>query len=241
MSQMKTVSCSIAALLIIGTAQAVRVQRLSLSEIRDQASSIIVARVISQETRLGPDAKMVWTDYQLEVEEVLLGADQPEVKTLSFAGGEAAGKEVGITGVPRLGVGRRYVLFLLPSGTPWATPTVGWAQGIFEVVPRRSTEEGEVLISYDGEPLEMTSGGLRRGGLVRRTDDWIGPFEAPASSRAERELEPVVLDADGNRVEQPPPSPEPEVMRLDQRSFASLDQLRDFLLGIIEEDRSGNK
>ena len=77
------------------TVNAVRVSRLSLTEVRDQASSIIVATVVSKETRIGPQAKMMWTDYELEVEEGLLGVIQPGPRTLSFAGGVSGGIEVG--------------------------------------------------------------------------------------------------------------------------------------------------
>lgn len=217
---------------------AVRVQRLPLSEIRDQSSAIVVAEVIFEETRLGPDAKMVWTDYELRIEEVLLGADLPARKTLSFAGGQSGGHEVGITGVPRLELGKRYVLFLLADGTPWATPTVGWGQGIFEIVPARSDREPEVLVSYDGEPLEIGARGLRRGDFVLRKDQWIELPAAPNRRQLTREPEPVVLNADGKAIAQPPRAPELRALPLDQRSFATLDHLRSFVAAKIEEDNS---
>jgi len=233
-----TVGIGLVLLFLTAAGHAVRVQRLSLSEIRDQASAIVVAEVLFEETRLGPDAKMVWTDYELEVEEVLLGADPPARKTLSFAGGQSGSHEVGITGVPRLEVGKRYVLFLLADGTPWAAPTVGWGQGIFEIVPEGSTQEPEVLVSYDGEPLEIGPNGLRRGDFVLRKDQWIELPEAPGLRRSSMEPEPVVLNADGKRIEQPPRAPERQALSLDQRSFATLDQLRSFVAAEIEEDNS---
>lgn len=232
------IGIGVVVLFLAGASHAVRVQRLSLSEIRDQASAIVVAEVLFEETRLGPDAKMVWTDYELAVEEVLLGADQSAPKTLSFAGGRSGNDEVGITGVPRLEVGKRYVLFLLADGTPWATPTVGWGQGIFEIVPEGSTQEPEVLVSYDGEPLEIGPNGLRRGDFVLRKDQWIELPEAPGLRRSSREPEPVVLNADGKRIEQPARAPERQALPLDQRSFATLDQLRSFVAAEIEEDNS---
>lgn len=233
-----TIGLGVALLLLAGGSHAVRVQRLSLSEIRDQASAIIVAEVIFEDTRLGPNAKMVWTDYDLQVEEVLVGDIQLGRKTLSFAGGQSGGQEIGITGVPRLEVGKRYVFFLLSDGTPWATPTVGWGQGIFEIVPERSSQEPEVLVSYDGEPLEAGPEGLRRGNFVIRTEQWIELPEAPSLRRMPREAEPEVLNADGKRIEQPPQALEPRILPLDQRSFASLDQLRNFVAGRIGEATS---
>lgn len=235
-------SWAIGLLLLIGIGNATRVQRLSLSEIRDQANSIIIARVTSQETRLGPNAKMVWTDYQIEVEEVLQGVNPTTLTTLSFAGGETAGKSVGIAGVPRLQVGGRYVFFLLHGQTPWATPTVGWGQGIFEIVPQQSFSEPEVLVSYDGEPLEISPGGLRRGDLVRRNDRWIEIPEATDGLSGldrllqQRENVPVVLNPDGKPIDQSPDTLGAEAKRLDQRSFASLDQLRGFIRGEVQQD-----
>ena len=229
----------LALLFFSDTGNAVRVLHLSLTEVRDQASSIIVALVVSQETRIGPHAKMMWTDYELEVEEDLLGVIQPGPRTLSFAGGVSGGIEVGIIGVPHLEVGGRYVLFLLPEGTPWATPTVGWGQGIVEIIPKRSSKEPEVLVSYDGELLEVTPTGLRRGDFVRRENDWI---ELPATQdplRSSREAEPMVLDADGKEIEQLPQALKREIVPLDQRSHATLDQLHSFVLDEIQEDTGG--
>lgn len=54
MSHMTRAGWALGLLLLTGMGHAARVQRLSPSEIRDQASSIVVARVTFQETRLGP-------------------------------------------------------------------------------------------------------------------------------------------------------------------------------------------
>jgi hypothetical protein len=178
----------------------------------------------------------VWTDYDLEVEEVLQGDNQVDHKTVSFAGGEAEGRAAGITGVPRLEVGRRYVFFLMADGIPWPTPTVGWGQGIFEVVPERSRQEPEVLVSYDGEPLELTDNGLRRGGRVRRTEVWLKLPEARDPLRGSREAEPVVLNAEGKEIEQPLRAAEPKAVPLVDRPFATLHDLRRFVLGELQED-----
>lgn len=220
-------------------AHAVRVQRLTLTDVRDQAHSVIVARVLLPETRFEPSTNMVWTDYALEVEEVLLGESPQPPATISFAGGSTAGRDVGITGVPRLKPGHRYVLFLLQEGVPWATPTVGWGQGIFEIVPSLSGQASEALVSYDGELLEATPAGIRRGPRVVHTVEGLELAAPRVPHGSPREAEPVVFDAEGEIVEQRPQAPTPAPTPLAQRSFASLERLRQFVRREIEEDTEG--
>ncbi|HVT03221.1 MAG TPA: hypothetical protein VHL58_07555, partial [Thermoanaerobaculia bacterium] len=110
-------------------AMATRVRRLSLDQVRDQAQSIVVVDVLNQSARVGEGAKMVWTDYQVRVRETLKGTDTGALMTVSFAGGQAGGLDVGLSDVPSLEIGKRYVLFL-QSGQLHPTPTVGWGQGL---------------------------------------------------------------------------------------------------------------
>jgi hypothetical protein len=202
------------------------------------AEAVVVGRVLGSETRIGPEGKMVWTDYRIAVSETMRGAPRGAQITVSFAGGRHGSLDVGIAGVPVLEEGRTYVLFLGEEG-PYPTPTVGWGQGLFKV--SEVSVEGvrkAVLISHDHEPLELTPGGrIRRGGKVEVRGGVLHalPEARQLSPETPRQTDPVGLNADGSpaspaatgRVAANPP--------LAQRSFASLEDLRRFVSGQIEE------
>jgi hypothetical protein len=220
---------------------AARVKRLTLTEIRDNAEKIIVGVVVSSSTRLTDEGDMVWTDYEVEVEETLRGKQGQAYETVSVAGGSLEGINVGIVGVPHFKIGSRYVFFLLP-GQNYVVPTVGWGQGIFEVLTQNVTGTGvqEILISYDNEPLEVTNGRLARGLRVCKQEGRISPMpdqrqETAGEQKAE---EPVIFDAAGNEIDQRQVAPDLESKSLSERTFATLNDLRLFIDGKLNETPS---
>jgi len=222
-------------------AGAATVRRLQLDEIRDQSVSIFWGQVVDRTTRVGPEGKMVWTDYEVSVSEHLKGTD-PGVRTIvSFAGGTSGEHSVGIPGVPHLSVGENYVFFI-QEGTRRPTATIGWGQGLFRI--ERTTLGGitrDLLISFDGEPLQLSPDGrLERGPMVRVENGSV--FDAslrldPNSARVE---EPVFTAADGSPLPRVPRA-EPEKTPLLERHFASLDDLRSFVDGTLEASRGGDR
>ncbi len=56
-------------------AAATRIRRLSLEEIRDSASAVVLVDVLGSSTRTG-EAGMIWTDYRARVVEALRGRDE---------------------------------------------------------------------------------------------------------------------------------------------------------------------
>ncbi|MBI5440889.1 MAG: hypothetical protein HY900_06735, partial [Deltaproteobacteria bacterium] len=61
-------------------------QKLSFEQVVQRGSTILVGTVVSSSTRWGEGHKMIWTDYEVAVEEVWKG-DALRTVTLSFAGG----------------------------------------------------------------------------------------------------------------------------------------------------------
>jgi len=228
-------STFVVALFFVQLAEA-RVKRLSLTDIRDQADRVVVGVVSGVSPRVGPQRKMVWTDYEIQVEEVLLGNTDDETVTISFAGGEAGGLSIGVTGVPRLVNGNRYVLFLLPDNN-FVSATIGWGQGVYELKDvELDGEKLAVLISYDGEPLELSpQNELLRSQVVAVDGDRLQLRPGGQSRRELRASEPKILDADGNPVVQPAPVPVSPPLPLNQRQFASLGDLRLFVSGDLSE------
>lgn len=220
-------------------AQATSVRLLSLSEIRDQADTVIVGLVVSVSTRLSPQGKMIWTDYEVVVEETLAGPVRESPTIVSFAGGQYGGRAVTIHGMPQLVVGERYVLFLHPQDDIM-TATIGWGQGIFESVDISDKAGGSrtVLLSYDGLPLyldqdkQLFRGApvqVQAGKLVSR------PLQQSRPPELERAPNPIVYDAEGNVIPQ-------ETVKLRRAAavqephFATLDDLRLFLQDAVDEE-----
>ena len=194
--------CGLLALPASGT----RVQRLSLTEIRDAASAVLVIEVVSSSPRLG-EAGMVWTDYHVRVDEVIRGDSfKPGGIVLPFAGGEADGQSVGIEGVPRLQTGARYVVFLDPVAKR-PVPAIGWGQGLFRI---ESDGGDERLTSVDGESLRVDrSGALRRSSSVEAHH---------------RLADPLTFNGDGSVAVQVP-----QPLHRNESRPASLDDLRQFV------------
>jgi len=205
---------------------ATRVRRLTLTEIREKADAVVVGVVTAVSTRTDSDRKMVWTDYEINVEETLLGAEKDKRIMVSFAGGTDGDLSIGIVGIPRLQQGKRYVLCLFPQGT-FASATVGWGQGIFFVVDTTiDSHSRTVLISYDHEPLEVDpTGKLLRGARVAVADGALRtlPTQRSDIEMSPRASEPVVYDAEGKQIPRAPVQREAPVARVTERRFATLD------------------
>jgi len=214
------------------------VKRFQLDEIRDNSVSVFWGQVVDRTTRVGPEGKMVWTDYEVSVSEHLKGSD-PGVRTIvSFAGGTSGEHSVGIAGVPRLTVGENYVFFI-QEGTRRPTATIGWGQGLFHI--ERTNVGGvsrDLLISYDGEPLQLAPDGrLERGPMVRVENGSVFDASLRLDPTSVRMQEPVFTAADGSALPRTPRA-EPEKTPLLERRFATLDDLRSFIDGRLQA-RSG--
>lgn len=214
-------------LLLPVAADAARVKRMTLADLRDAADSIVIATPLSKAVRLESNPDAVWTDYVIEIQEVLAGDDSTGTRTISFAGGVYQGQEMGVLDLPTLEIGKTYLLFL-NTEQKWACPTVGWGQGIFEFVGGTDYSNAQAMVSFDGEPLEMGPSGLVRGPRVRVANGGLVDIpEQRSSMRLEDSLAPVVTDYLGNEIAQPMQEPPELVAKVADRVFASLQDVRD--------------
>jgi len=218
---------------------AANVRRLQLEDLRDRSISIFLGTVIDRSTSAGPEGKMAWTDYEVSVSDHLKGRDPGTRTTVSFAGGTVGELSVGIAGVPRLDVGGTYVFFI-QEGTRRPTATIGWGQGLFRV--ERVDIGGaarDLLVSYDGEPLEMTaSGRISRGAAVRVENGTVWEASLRLDPATARMPDPAFTSADGAPIAQSPRAERSETPLL-ERNWATLDDLRSFVEGKIEAERGG--
>ena len=219
------------ALSLLPDARATSVRRMTLTEIRDLSDSVVLGIVVGSETRLGAEGRMVWTDYRLNVQKTLLGRERKSLITVSVAGGRHGNLDIGIAGAPELEVGETYVLFL-EQDRPYAVPTVGWGQGLFRV--REASVAGKsrsVLISYDGEPLEIRDGELQRGARAEIREGKL--VRMPEAQRPLRQAEPVGRNADGTAALAAPSIDTGKAAPASRP--ATLDELQGFLSRKIQE------
>ena len=193
------------------TATGTRVRRLSLTELRESAASVLVVDALETSVRAGK-AGMVWTEYRVRIVEVLDGAGRAgDVVILPFAGGRIGTREAGIAGVPQLAIGSRYVMFVDDApGRP--VPAVGWGQGVFAL------RDGE-LVSLAGDRLVID----REGRLDRRP---VRPEIVRGLASRRRLADPSAFNGDGSpaEVERPALAGSAERDRV-----ATLEDLRKFV------------
>lgn len=157
-------------------------RRLSLDEIARNGRSVVVGTVLSSSTRWGANAKMIFTDYELSVDEVWKGEPR-RFLVVSFAGGTVDGKSIQVSHVPRLEVGATYVLSLNDLSRPWHSPVVGAEQGLFREVIEKATGQ-RILLDVEGWAVTLDAKGeLAR---VART----APSGEPQTVILRREVEP---------------------------------------------------
>ena len=180
-------------------ALATQVVPLTLEQMVRGSSDIVVASVLSAESRWG-DASKRWmlTDYTIEVEQVVLGnvLAGGRVK-VTFWGGTIGGEIQRIAGMQLPAVGERHVLMLEPG---WAkangSPIVGLDQGLFRI--RRDSASGrEIVRDRANRPVYRTaSGGLTIAATPETAAEPIGLAEFVAWIAAvPRGTDPVAAPA----------------------------------------------
>lgn len=203
-------------------------QRLSFDQVVQRGSTILVGTVVSSSTRWGEGRKMIWTDYEVSVEEVWKGRPLRTV-TLSFAGGTVDGKSILVTHVPHLEVGGTYILSLNDLRRLFTSPVVGAEQGLFREVTEKATGD-RILLDADGWAVGLgTDGNLRPLAPAEAADapDVVTlRRDAPArgnaaSERTAPQAVPQAVYSDGEGNPLPAPSSPPALASLASRGPAT--------------------
>jgi hypothetical protein len=224
-------------LLITPYSKATTVRRLTLTEIRDAADTIVLGTVENSWSAWNDQGTMIQTHYRIHVEQVLRGPKQEPSLIVSFGGGATGSTSMDIAGMPQLDRGKRYLLFLY-LGKPYLSPIVGFRQGIFEV-QLVQTENGQqtVVLSLDGElVVSLPNGAIIRSGQWRFENGRLVALAPPQDSDRQDvpESSPLVLDALGNPV---PQIATQEATRQNRLSFpaATLETFVAFVQGNVTE------
>ena len=121
------------ATLVVPAAEATNVAPMTLPALADHAGQVIVGRVAAIQSYWADDPQRIESAVTLEHVEYLKGALPAAGAsfTLIVPGGKVGEMELRLGCAPRLAVGEKWMLFLLPRYKTF--PTVGVAQGAFRI------------------------------------------------------------------------------------------------------------
>jgi hypothetical protein len=122
-----------------GALCAATLEQLSMDQMSQNATSVVRARVAGSYT--STINSTIYTHYKLHVSEVWKGGSATEVM---LPGGSSNGKKQSFPGVPELGIGSEYVLFLWTSSSTGITHLLGLTQGLLNI---SSQGDGTVVAS----------------------------------------------------------------------------------------------
>lgn len=145
----------LAAIVMLAPLGATTLVRLSLTEMIQQSTGIVRARVVrSFAANRGAD---IYTHYQMEVLEDLKGTPGQTVD-VAVPGGILNGVNQSVAGAPHLAVDQEYVVFLWTSRSG-VTQIIGLSQGLFNVRPDAGGK-AVLMRPSAGEPMLDSSGRL---------------------------------------------------------------------------------
>jgi len=127
------VLCAVVAVLCAPGAFGANVVQMSVETMADHAGQVIVGEVVSVRSYWAENPKRIESEVQLSGISYLKGAlpDSGDTFTLVVPGGRVDEWEVHLCCAPRLRVGQRWILFLLPTYKTF--PVVGFYQGAFRI------------------------------------------------------------------------------------------------------------
>ena len=128
---------------------------LSLEQLSTQASLIIFAEVVSNQSKLDEQSGRIATFTEFKIVDLIKG-DAEERHTIKQIGGYDAQSKTRlfIHGVPTFQVGNNYVVFLPKESNLGFSSPLGLYQGSYTVT---TTDDGEQLVSNGRNLTEPTS------------------------------------------------------------------------------------
>lgn len=124
---MRRIASIIPVLVLASLAHAVTLQILSVSEMTEKSTSVVYGRILDSYGAF--HGSMIYTHYRVQTMETWKGS---KVTEIMLPGGTANGYRQTFAGVPTLGNGENYVMFLW-AGPVGAPQLVGLTQGLLNV------------------------------------------------------------------------------------------------------------
>ncbi|MCG2769925.1 MAG: M4 family metallopeptidase [Anaerolineae bacterium] len=123
------------------------VEELSLEELTERASTILIGQVLSQTSRWNSDKTLIVTDVSIAVEGSIKGLS-PDRFVLEVPGGVVDDRRLIVSDTPTFFAGETVILFLRGPDFP-GFRLVGWRQGEFAVHNGFVVQEGEQPIHVE--------------------------------------------------------------------------------------------
>ena len=184
---------------------------VSFDEMTQQADAIFLGTVVDQQTRHGPNQKMIFTDVYFEVTKLIYSNEKSRAligkdTVLTFAGGELGGEIVRVSGVPSLETDASYVVFARMDGRTYASPVIVGSQGLFGVIADEVT--GTLYpLTYGGNCIVD----------IRDSDLLVGPPVARVlSGRVEEKVGKIPF-----KIHNVPPEPADQMDQGDAKAYVS--------------------
>lgn len=170
---MRTSSILLAGVVVVATAGATTLQKLSMDDMIQQSTGIVRAKVTGSHSAMrGPS---VYTYYHLQILEAPKGAGKQDVE-VAVPGGTLNGIRQIAIGSPDLTAGSEYVLFLW-TGKSGLTQIIGLSQGLFLAVKDASGNvnltrpaASELMLDRSGQAVASEPMGLRWSELRARIE-----------------------------------------------------------------------
>ena len=144
---------------LAGPLGAVIMRALSLDELVESSDRVVVATVLSNESRWNDEHTRIYTYTTVRVEEYLKGSgaagDTLVIRTLGGAVGEMG---LHIEGAPAFRPNDKEVIFLFSAPGASELGVQGWNQGRFKVLPHPETGQQMVVRGLAGTRMVATQG-----------------------------------------------------------------------------------
>lgn len=166
---------TLAGLLVAAPLGAVIMRALSLDELVESSDRVVVATVLSNESRWNDEHTRIYTYTTVRVEEYLKGSgaagDTLVIRTLGGAVGETG---LHVEGAPVFRAGDKEVIFLTAAAPGEETVGVkGWNQGRFKVLTHPDTGQEMVVRMMAGTRMVQKDGQNAMGefSIIRTLND----------------------------------------------------------------------
>lgn len=161
-------ACLLASVIVpficISLAHATTFVKTTLKEMCSLSSDIVIARVNSMQSYLRPEQRRIFTDVELEVDEMLKGQFQKRDRIkLTMYGGTVDGITTIVVGAADFTIGERSVLFLLERQSSQFGRNfvvVGMSHGKFDIFLDQAIAEEKVIRDQTNLPLQLEKDGL---------------------------------------------------------------------------------
>ncbi len=141
------------------------VVEMTLKEMCSESSDILIARVTSVQSYLHQEQNRIFTDIQLEADEVFKGPFQKLGKVvLTMYGGTVNGTTTIVVGAPQFNIDQRSLLFLFETQAPQPRrdlAVIGLSQGKFDIFVDQASAEEKVIRDQINFSLQLEKNGQR--------------------------------------------------------------------------------